>query len=61
MNSDPEDTALLIGAVVSITLFGCCLFGHIFRGCCMRPRMKESRSDGDLTQLTQVSSGEQYA
>lgn len=49
--NDPEDTGLLIGACVSIALFGGCLCGAVFRGYCMRPRIKESRSDNDLANM----------
>lgn len=51
MNTYPEDTGLLIGAAISITIFGCCLFGAMFRGYCRKPRIKESRSDNDLANM----------
>lgn len=52
MNTDPEDTGLLIGAGVSIALFGICLFGTMIRQyICIRPRIKESRSDNDLANM----------
>lgn len=51
MNTDPEDTGLLIGAGVSIAIFGLCLFGTMMRGYCVRPRIKESRSDNDLANM----------
>lgn len=51
MNTDPEDTGLLIGAGISIAIFGCCLFGAMLRGYCSRPRIKESRSDNDLATM----------
>jgi hypothetical protein len=52
MNTDPEDTGLLIGAGVSIALFGFCLFGVLIRDfICKRPRIKESRSDNDLANM----------
>jgi hypothetical protein len=61
MNVDPEDSWLAIAAGISVSLFGLCLFGTIVRKYCRRTRMKESRSDNDLTQLTVGPSEEQYA
>ena len=54
MNVDPEDSWLAIGAGLSVAFLGLCWCGIMARNYCMRPRMKESRSDGDLTQLTGV-------
>ena len=52
MNVDPEDTWLAIGAGISVTVFGICVFGVLIRDYfCRRPRIKESRSDTDLTHL----------
>jgi hypothetical protein len=51
MNVDPEDTWLAIAAGISVSLFGLCLFGTILRKHCRRPRIKESRSDGDLANM----------
>lgn len=45
------DTGLFIGAAASITIFGLCFVGSCIRSYCMKPRIKESRSDNDLTQL----------
>jgi hypothetical protein len=57
MNTDPEDTWLAIGAGISVTLFGICVFGAIVRQYfCRRPTIKQSRSDTDLTQLTDSES-----
>jgi hypothetical protein len=61
MNTDPEDTWLAIGAGISIAIFGVCVIGATIRTYCRNPRMKPSRSDTDLTQLTEEPSGEQYA
>jgi hypothetical protein len=51
MNGDPEDTWLAAGAGISITLLAICICVSAIREW-RRPRIKESRSDGDLTQLT---------
>ncbi len=51
MNTDSEDTWLAVGAGISIAVFGVCVFGTIIRKYCMIPRMKESRSDGDLASM----------
>ncbi len=51
MNVDPEDTWLAIGAGISVALLGVCICVSMIRQC-RRPRIKESRSDTDLTQLT---------
>jgi hypothetical protein len=55
MNVDPEDTWLAIGACISVALLGICICVSVCREC-KKPTIKPSRSDGDLTQLTQVSS-----
>lgn len=46
-----SDTGMMIGAGVSLTLVGCCIFGALFRSFCMKPTMKPSRSDNDLTNM----------
>ena len=52
MNVDPEDTWLAIGAGISVTVFGICVFGAIIRQhFCVRLRIKESRSDNDLANM----------
>jgi hypothetical protein len=52
MNVDPEDTWLAIGAGISVSLFGICVFGAIIRQYfCRRPTIKESRSDNDLANM----------
>lgn len=51
MNTDPEDTWLAIGAGVSLAIAGLCICGGLIRKICMRPRMKESRSDNDLASM----------
>ncbi len=56
MNTDPEDTWLAIAAGISVGVFGLCLCGAILRKYCAKPRMKESRSDGDLA--TMLEEGE---
>lgn len=53
MNGDPEDTWLAAGAGISITLLAICICVSAIRQW-RKPRIKESRSDGDLTQLTGV-------
>jgi len=51
MNVDLEDSWLAIAAGISVSLFGLCLFGTIIRKHCMKPRIKESRSDTDLANM----------
>lgn len=50
-------------AIVAAISFGVLLAGGVVFVArkCKRPTMKPSRSDTDLTQLTEASSGEQYA
>ena len=52
MNVDPEDSWLAIGAGVSVGFLALCWCGIMVRNY-LRPRIKESRSDNDLTQLNQ--------
>jgi hypothetical protein len=50
MNGDPEDTWLAAGAGISITLLAICICISAIREW-RRPRIKESRSDGDLANM----------
>lgn len=52
MNVDPEDSWLAIGAGLSVAFLAGCWCTIMIRNYCIRSRMKESRSDTDLTQLT---------
>lgn len=45
-----EDTWLAIGAGISVAMFGICVCVSIVRQC-IRPRIKESRSDNDLANM----------
>ena len=58
--SDMEDSWLAAAGGVSIGLLGLCILVSFVRQC-RKPRMKPSRSDTDLTQLTVEPSEEQYA
>ena len=51
MNTDPEDTWLAVAAGISVGVFGLCLLGAVLRKHCLKPRIKESRSDGDLASM----------
>lgn len=50
MNVDPEDSWLAIGAGISIAVFGLCVCITMLHKC-LRPSIKESRSDGDLANM----------
>lgn len=52
--SDMEDSWLAAAGGVSIGLLALCILTAFVREC-RRPRMKESRSDTDLTQLTECA------
>lgn len=50
MNGDPEDTWLAAGAGISISLLAICVCVSVIREW-RKPRIKESRSDGDLANM----------
>lgn len=50
MNVDPEDSWLAIGAGLSVAFLALCWCGVMIRNR-LQPRIKESRSDNDLTSL----------
>jgi len=47
---DSKDLWLVIGASVSVGLFGICMCANVIRQC-KHPRIKESRSDNDLASM----------
>lgn len=47
---DPEDSWLAIGAGLSVAVLALCWCGVMIRNR-LQPRIKESRSDNDLTSL----------
>ena len=51
MSEQETDSALQIFVICFFSSVGVCLLGGLYRSCCMKPKMKPSRSNEDFTSM----------